>query len=211
MGLHLLPFLGVAALVVITPGPDMALVTKNAVLYGRRAALATSIGVNAGLLVWTFASALGVAAVVRASGTAYTVLKLVGAAYLIWLGFQALRSARRRLATANAPRDADAGHRVDASLGFRQGFLSNLANPKIAAFFTSLLPQFIAHRHAVLAPFLVLGCLFVLLGLMWLCAYALVAAKASGTLRRPRVQAALDRLTGFVLIGLGLRLATERR
>ena len=83
MGLHLLPFLGVAALVVITPGPDMALVTKNAVLYGRRAALATSIGVNAGLLVWTFASALGVAAVVRASGTAYTVLKLVGAAYLI--------------------------------------------------------------------------------------------------------------------------------
>lgn len=202
-------FLGIAAIVIVTPGPDMALVTKNAALYGRRAALGTSLGVNAGLSVWTVASALGVASLVRASATAFTVLKLVGAAYLVWLGIQALRGARHRLAASDSARAKRQA--LDARVGFRQGLLSNLANPKIAVFFTSLLPQFIGRGQAMLVPFLLLGGAFVLMTLAWLCAYALVAARASALLRRPRVAAALDRLTGVVLIGLGLRLATERR
>jgi RhtB (resistance to homoserine/threonine) family protein len=202
-------FLGVAALVIVTPGPDTALVTKNALLYGRRAALATSVGVNVGLLVWTVTSALGVAAIVHESATVFTVLKLVGAAYLIWLGIQALRVAGRHVApTANAGGDT---RRIDARRAFRQGLFSNLANPKIAAFFTSLLPQFIASGHPVLVPFLLLGGLFVAMTLTWLCAYALMAARAGGLLTRPRVKAALDRVTGLVLVGLGLRLATESR
>lgn len=199
MGVHVLPFLGVAAVVVVTPGPDMALVTKNALLHGRRAALATSLGVNAGLLVWTVASALGVAALVRASGAAFTTLKLAGAAYLIWLGIQALRGRR---AEGESPAHVH---------GFRQGFASNIANPKIAVFFTSLLPQFIDRGHSVLGPLLLLGGAFVALGLLWLCAYAIVASRASSVLHRPRVKAALDRISGVVLIGLGLRLAVERR
>ena len=91
MGAHISAFLGVAALVIVTPGPDTALVTRNALFYGRRAALATSFGVNSGLLIWTLASALGVAAVVHASATAFTAMKLIGAGYLIWLGLRALR------------------------------------------------------------------------------------------------------------------------
>ncbi len=209
IGAHLLIFIGVAAIVIITPGPDMVLVTKNAVMHGRRAALGTSLGVNAGLAVWTVASALGVASLVRASALAFTILKLVGAAYLIWLGLHALWSARRRW----LPEAVDLPDRrqLDARLGFRQGLFSNLANPKIAVFFTSLLPQFIGPTRSVLLPFLLLGGLFVLMTVVWLCAYALVAAKASSLLRRPRIKATLDRITGVVLIGLGLRLATERR
>ena len=209
MGGHFAIFLGVAAVLIVVPGPDMAIVTKNAVLHGRRAALATSFGVNAGLAVWTVASALGVASLVRASAAAFTTLKLVGAAYLIWLGLQALTAARHRWAEAESENDARKA--LDARGGFRQGLLSNLGNPKIAAFFTSLLPQFIGSGRPVLVPFLLLGGVFVLMTLLWLCAYALMAAKASTHLRRPRVKAALDRVTGVVLIGLGVRLATAHR
>lgn len=209
MGGHFLIFLGVAAVLIVVPGPDMALVTKNAVIHGRRAALGTALGVNAGLALWTVASAFGVASLVRTSATAFTVLKLVGAAYLIWLGLQALRSARHR----RAELESAGGERrvLDAHAGFRQGLLSNLGNPKIAAFFTSLLPQFIGSGRSVLLPFLLLGGVFVLMTLAWLSAYALVAARASAVLRRPRVKAWLDRLTGAVLIGLGVRLATAHR
>jgi threonine/homoserine/homoserine lactone efflux protein len=210
MGIHLWAFLAVAAVVIIAPGPDTVIVTKNALLHGRAAALATSFGVNTGLLVWTLAAALGVAAVVRASAVAFTVLKIAGACYLAWLGLQALRAAWRRdghpIALEGRPRRA-----LGAVDGFRQGLLSDLANPKIAVFFTGLLPQFVSSRHAVLGPFLLLGGLFVTMTLTWLCAYALVAARISTVLTRPRVKAALDGITGLVLVGFGVKLALERR
>jgi len=210
VGVHVWAFLGVAALVIIAPGPDTVLVTKNAVLHGRRAALGTSLGVNSGLVIWTVAAALGVAAVVRESAVAFSVLKLLGAAYLVWLGVQALLAARRRSAhdTSGARRVAGP---VGALLGFRQGLLSNLGNPKIAVFFTGLLPQFVSSRASVLGPFLLLGGLFVLMTAVWLCSYALVAVRVSSVLTRPSVKAALDGLTGVVLVGLGVRLALEQR
>ena len=187
----------------------MALVTKNAAIHGRRAALATSFGVNAGLVIWTIAAALGVAALVRASAAVFVALKLAGAAYLLWLGVQALASARRRW---DPERAAIAGQSpLRARQGFRQGLLSNLANPKIAIFFTSLLPQFTGSERGVLWPCLLLGAVFVVMTLAWLCLYAVIAARAAAVLQRPRVKAAIDRLTGVVLIGFGLRLATERR
>ena len=210
MGVHLWAFLGIAALVIIAPGPDTVLVTKNALLHGRAAALGTSLGVNAGLLIWTIAAALGIAAVVRESAVAFTVLKLVGAAYLVWLGLQALRAARRRSGHESAGVDRSSA-RVGALLGFRQGLFSDLANPKIAVFFSSLLPQFVSGHQPVLEPFLLVGGLFVALTLVWLCGYALFAVKVSSVLVRPRVKAALDAVTGVVLVGLGVRLAFERR
>jgi threonine/homoserine/homoserine lactone efflux protein len=207
---HVWSFLPVAMVLIIVPGPDTALVTKNAVLHGRRAALGTALGVSMGLVVWTLAAALGVAAVVRASAIAFTALKLVGAAYLIWLGVQALLAARRHSATA-----VDDGllrpRHLDGLGGFRQGLASDLANPKIAVLFTGLLPQFVAAGAPVLAPSLLLGGVFVTMTVAWLCGYAVLAAKASGTLQRPSVAKALERLTGIVLIGLGVRLATESR
>ena len=203
-------FLGIAAVVIVAPGPDTVLVTKNALLHGRRAALGTSLGVNAGLVIWTVAAALGVAAVVRESAVAFSVLKYLGAAYLVVLGVAALRAARRR--SAHEPPGAVRPRaRIGARLGFRQGLLSNLGNPKIAVFFTGLLPQFVSSRTSVLVPFLLLGGLFVLMTFVWLCGYALVAVRVSSVLTRPRVKAALDGLTGVVLVGLGVRVAVERR
>jgi RhtB (resistance to homoserine/threonine) family protein len=210
MGIHLWAFVGISLLVIIAPGPDTVIVTKNALLHGRAAALGTSLGVNAGLMVWTLAAAIGVAAVVRESAVAFTVLKLVGALYLTWLGLQAFLAAHRR-SPAHAAAAGVPARPVGALLGFRQGLFSDLANPKIAVFFTSLLPQFVSSRTSVLLPFLVLGSVFVLITLVWLCSYALVAVRVSAVLTRPRVKAALDRVTGAVLIGFGIKLALERR
>jgi threonine/homoserine/homoserine lactone efflux protein len=209
VGVHLLVFIGVAAIVIVIPGPDTAVVTKNVLVHGRRVALGTSLGVSAGLSMWTLAAAVGIAGVVRASGLAFTVLKLLGALYLVWLGVQALRAARDTGAgpvVHVGPRPA-----MGAFGGFRQGLFSDLANPKIGIFFTSLLPQFVDPGRPVLLPFLALGAVFVLMTLLWLCAYCVVAARAAETLQRPRLRAALARFTGLVLIALGLRLATEHR
>jgi RhtB (resistance to homoserine/threonine) family protein len=210
MGAHLLVFVGVAAIVILLPGPDTAVVTKNVLMHGRRAALGASAGVGAGLSVWTLAAAVGLASVIRASEVAFTVLKVVGALYLMWLGFQALRAAR------HAPDDDGARLTaarpvIGARSGFWQGFLSDLANPKIGIFFTSLLPQFVDPGRPVLLPFLALGAVFVLMTVLWLGAYCMIAARAAETLQRPRVRSALDRVTGVVLIAIGLRLVTEHR
>lgn len=205
----MLLFVGVAAIVIIVPGPDTAVVTKNILLHGRRAALGTSLGVGAGLSLWTLAAAVGVASVLRASAVAFTALKLIGAVYLIWLGVQALRAARHTRSDAQ-PLIASRPE-MSARGGFRQGLLSDLANPKIGIFFTSLLPQFVNPGQSVLFPFLVLGAVFVLMTIAWLTAYCLVAARAAETLQRPRVRAVMDRITGVVLVALGLRLALEHR
>jgi RhtB (resistance to homoserine/threonine) family protein len=210
VGTHLLVFIGVAAIVILIPGPDTAVVTKNVLIHGRRTALGTSFGVSAGLSVWTLAAALGVASLLRASAVAFTVLKIIGALYLVWLGIQALRAASHAQADKDARR-AGVRQAIGPLGGFRQGFFSDLANPKIGIFFTSLLPQFVDPGRPVLVPFLVLGAVFVVMTVLWLSAYTVIAARASETLRRPRVKAALDRFTGVVLIAIGIRLAVERR
>jgi threonine/homoserine/homoserine lactone efflux protein len=202
---HLVPFLVIAVFVVVTPGVDTALVTKNALLHGRRAAILTALGVNAGIAVWTTASALGLGALLHRSETLFTAVKLVGAAYLVVLGIQAIwYSWRHGLPVAPA---TPASRRSP----FLQGILSNLLNPKIAVFFTSFLPQFVSPGGPVLGQLLLLGAIFNLIGVAWLCGCAVFVSRVGDELRRPRVRAAFERLTGCVLIALGLRLATERR
>lgn len=210
MDAHLLVFIGVAAVVIIVPGPDTAVVLRNILLHDRRAGLGTSFGVAAGLAVWTVAAALGVASVVRASSVAFTTLKLIGALYLVWLGVQAIRTAGAAIVRDPAA-PATGRSAMSAWAGFRQGLLSDLANPKIGIFFTSLLPQFVDPGHPVLVPFLLLGAVFVTMTILWLIAYCAVAARLAQMLERPRVKRILDRTTGVVLIALGLRLAAEHR
>ena len=202
--MHVLPFLALATLVVVTPGVDMALVTKNALVHGRRAALLTAAGINVGILLWVCAAALGLAALLAASATAFTVVKLAGAAYLVFLGLRTLFTREHGLGEAagrSAPRDL---------LAFRQGLINNALNPKIAVFFTSVLPQF-AGAHPSAGALIVLGLLFSALGWAWLLAYAAIAARGRAVLGRARVRQALSRLTGVVLVGLGVRIALERR
>jgi threonine/homoserine/homoserine lactone efflux protein len=197
---ELLPFLAVALVVVVTPGVDMALVTRNALVHGRRGALATALGINLGIAFWSLAAALGLAAVVAASAEAFTAIKLAGAAYLVYLGLRALRS-------AGAVAEAGRGSRFGP---FGQGLVSNVLNPKIAVFFTSLLPQFVGPDAGV-GGLLLLGVLFNAMGVAWLCAYGALVARGRDVLGRPRVRRAIDRVTGTVLVGLGVRLAVDER
>jgi threonine/homoserine/homoserine lactone efflux protein len=206
---HLWAFVGISVVVILAPGPDTVIVTKNALIHGRRAALGSAVGVNTGLLIWTTTAALGVAALIRSSAVAFDALKVAGAVYLVWLGLQALLAARRRTALVDA--EARSGRDTGWAPGFRQGLISDLGNPKIAVFFTTLLPQFVSSHHPVLLPYLGLGVIFVTITLVWLCFYALLAVQLSELLTRPSVKAALDRISGVVLIGLGVRIALERR
>jgi RhtB (resistance to homoserine/threonine) family protein len=200
---HVWAFVGVAVVIVVTPGVDMALVTKNALRHGRTAALLTAAGVNVGIAIWTLAAALGIAALVATSAALFEIVKLAGVVYLLYLGLQALRRRGHGwhgAAPALSPRRA-----------LRQGLLSNLLNPKIAVFFTSLLPQFVDRGGHTLVALLALGAVFNAIGVIWLTMYALLVARSRSLLLRPRVTRALDRLSGVVLIGLGVRLAFERR
>lgn len=199
---ELAAFLLVAAVVICTPGQDTALTIRNALAGGRRSGLATALGVALGQAVWTIAAAAGLVAVLRASQPAFTALRLAGAAYLVYLGLHSLVAATRRRRAPHATRAA--GSTAGGSL--RQGLVSNLANPKMVVFFTSLLPQF----GAAFATLLALGLLFSLLTGIWLAAYAVAAARARGLLARDRVRRIVDALTGAVLVALGLRVAAAR-
>jgi threonine/homoserine/homoserine lactone efflux protein len=210
---HFLVFVGVSAIVIVIPGPDTVVVTKNLLLHGRRTALASSFGVGCGLSVWTLAAAVGIASLLKASAVAFTVLKFGGAAYLIWIGVQAFRTAGHPIDAASvaggaSPRQQPA---LGGRAGFRQGMLSDLANPKIGIFFTSLLPQFVDAGRPVLLPSLILGGVFVAMTIVWLAFYCVLAARLIDTITRPSVRAVMDRVTGTVLIALGLRLAAEHR
>jgi threonine/homoserine/homoserine lactone efflux protein len=201
---HFLAFLGVSVLVIVTPGQDTALTIRNALLGGRRGGAFTALGVAAGQASWTLAASLGLAALLRASEPAFVALKLVGSGYLVFLGLQALRDAFLRRPAAHEVR----GPRLGGRTAFRQGLVSNLGNPKMAVFFTSLLPQF---GHASFLSLFSLGLVFCASMLVWLTAYGVAVAKAGDVLRRPRIRRSIDGVTGAVLVGLGLRLAAEHR
>ena len=199
------PYLGVVALITVTPGADTAVVVRSAIAGGARHGVATAIGSASGLLVWGAATALGIAAVLAASAAAFTAVKLAGAAYLVWLGVQAIRHAGR--ADPVAAHDATGGR----SAAFRRGLLTNLLNPKAALFFTALLPQFLSPDDPALAASALMTAIAACASLAGLSLYAYLVARAGDVLRRPRVRRRLDQCTGAVLVLLGLRVAMERR
>jgi threonine/homoserine/homoserine lactone efflux protein len=192
-------FILVAAVVICTPGPDTALAIRNTLLAGRGNGLRTAQGVAVGQAIWTLAASVGVAALVAASQPVFISVRMVGAAYLVWLGLQALVAAVRGRREEHRPHGSRAG--------FRQGLLSNLANPKMAVVFMSLLPQCGKGFGELFA----LGLVFATMTLAWLSAYALVVARTKRLLVRGPVRRALDAATGLALVAFGARLAVERR
>ena len=210
MFVHFEAFLAISLLLAVTPGPDTTLVTRNALVGGRRAGAFTILGVSLGLLTWTLAAGVGVAALLRASGPAFAAIKLAGAAYLVFLGAQALWGALRG-AGPRVHLGVPGTHRLRPRLAFRQGLLCNLGNPKVAVFFTSFLPQFARGGHPPFQALILLALAFSAIGLGWLSVYNLVVARAGDFLRRPTVRRLVEGLTGAVLVGFGIRLAAEHR
>ena len=197
---HAAAFLAVAALVIVTPGQDTALTIRNTLARGRRGGVHTAAGVALGQLVWALAASAGLVALLHAWEPAFLALRVAGAAYLLYLGLTSLRSAFTR-------RRAVSPEQRLRTPPLAQGLLSNLGNPKMAVFFTSLLPQFAPHGSFV--ALFALGAVFCALTLTWLSAYALAVSRASELLRRSRPWRALEALTGAVLVALGIRVAAE--
>jgi threonine/homoserine/homoserine lactone efflux protein len=204
----LAPFVAVSALVIVAPGPDTALTIRNTLVGGRRSGLGTALGVVAGQSVWVLATSAGLAALLAAWHPAFVAVRLAGAAYLVFLGVQAVRAAVFSSAPPAEAAGRSPGRRLRPSRALGQGMLSNLGNPKMAVFFTSLLPQF-APAGGGFASLLRLGAIFCGMTLVWLSLYVLVVSRAGEVIRRQRVWRTLEGITGTVMIGLGVRVATE--
>jgi threonine/homoserine/homoserine lactone efflux protein len=208
MDISLGAFLGISALVIMTPGQDTALTIRNTLLGGRAAGVATAGGVAVGQAAWTLTASIGLTAVLVASEPVFVAIRLIGAAYLVYLGGHALWSAVRPDPAADRAAVPDRT-RLAPGRALRQGALSNLGNPKMAIFFSSLLPQFAPAGGPTFLGMLGPGLVFCAMTLSWLTAYAWLVARAGVVLRRPAVRRALDAATGVILITLGVRLATE--
>jgi threonine/homoserine/homoserine lactone efflux protein len=201
-----------ATVITITPGADMALVARRAITDGWGRASVTSAGVLTGLLVHATASAAGISAILVRSATAFTVVKIVGACYLVLLGILSFRAARH---AAREP--AEGGGVVRERLqpswrtSFVQGFLNNVLNPKPALFYLAFLPQFIHPGDPVLTLTAILVAIHIAIGIVWLLTWGWLVSRASGALTRSQWRARLERVTGCILVGLGLRLATTSR
>jgi len=199
-------FVATSLLIIATPGQDMILVMSRSVAQGPAAGVATAAGVSIGLVGHSILAALGLGAILRASEWVFVGLKLVGAAYLVWLGIGLLRTRGAELALRGS--NARSLTRL-----FVDGALSNLSNPKIAVFYFAFLPQFVpqAAEHPTLSV-LVLGLVFAGLTFLIKGPVGLFAGLLSGWLRaRPRALVGIHRASGAVLVALGLRLALEPR
>ena len=202
----LIAFAGISLLLAVTPGPDMAVVTKNALAHGRRGVILTTTGIALALVIWTTATAAGVSAVVRSSGELLFILKLIGAAYLVYLGTRTLIDSRR----LHADLLADALGAAPARVIFRQGFLSALSNPKLGVFFVTFLPQFVTPGQQLFPRLLLLGSIFAVIGWTWMNVYGFFVTRMREFITAPRVRQWMERVTGVVLVGFGVRLAAER-
>ena len=205
---QIVAFTVAATVVTISPGPDMALVARRAITDGWRRASVTSAGILTGLLVHATAAAIGISAILVRSATAFTVLKIVGACYLVVLGILSFRSARQ---TAREPVDRIPEPTTRSGrTSFAQGFLNNVLNPKPALFYLAFVPQFVKPGDPVVLLMAILVAIHIALGVVWLLTWAWMIGRA-GTFLRPRWRAWLERVTGTVLVALGLRLATTSR
>ncbi|MGI4855732.1 MAG: LysE family translocator [Janthinobacterium lividum] len=205
----LISFLIAISLLTVTPGLDTALVLRTAATEGPGNALRAALGINVGCLMWGAAVAFGAGELLAASELAYTCLKWAGAAYLCWLGAQMLLRPR-------------AGFELDGAQGgeggadrkrswFLRGLFSNLLNPKVGVFYISFLPQFVPAGEPVVAYTFGLSAIHVAIGVVW-CGSLILATRPLGhLLRLPKVVKALDRITGTVFIGFGIKLALSRR
>ena len=196
-----------AGLLTVMPGLDTALVLRLGLTEGRRQALAAGLGICVGTMVWGAAVAVGVAGLLAASAAAYTVLRWVGAAYLVWLGLKMLLKPRDSALPEAAAEESQRG----AAAWFGKGLLTNLLNPKVGVFYVSFLPQFVPAGGAVGPWTMLFAGIHSVMGMAWFVALVLASAPLGRRLRDARVVRALDRMTGGVFLLFGARLALDRR
>jgi threonine/homoserine/homoserine lactone efflux protein len=193
-------FVPIAALLTITPGAATAMIVRSAASDGWRAGFRVIVGNEVGVAVWAVLSTVGVSALVAASEAAFVALKLVGAVVLIWIGVQSLRNARD--GAAPAPR---------SRRPLRDGLITSLANPKLAVFFVALLPQFVGRRDMVLATTMLMAALIIVFDFVWYTTLSVLVSRARKAFDRTSLARWLERVSGTILIALGIRVAIEHR
>jgi threonine/homoserine/homoserine lactone efflux protein len=203
----LLAFAGAAVIVALVPGPSTAIIVRQSVVSGRRAGVAAMLGNESGVLLWGLAAAFGLSALLLASRLAYDVMRVAGAVFLVSLGVRMLWRSRRRAAVDEDFPQAPAS----AWRAYRLGLLTNAANPKAGVFAVSFLPQFVPHGAPVLPVLVVFSLVWALIDAVWYLSLIWVAGRAGRAFRRPAVRRRLERISGVVLVGLGLRLAASSR
>lgn len=200
-------FVLMSILLIILPGPDTGLVTHNTISLGKQGGLKTAMGTSMGILVHTLAAVLGLSAIIVKSAVLFSVFKYVGAIYLIYLGITSLWSLRKKGAV---PEEKEGKQLKNASC-FRQGFLTNVMNPKVAVFFLTFLPQFLVPEKGVFLQFLFMGLTYTVLTILWFLLYVYCIHSISAWLKKPAAQRGIQGATGIVLLGFGLKLALEKR
>jgi RhtB (resistance to homoserine/threonine) family protein len=198
-------FVSITLLLTLTPGADTALVTKNALSRGFRAAIYTTCGICLGCWIHASASALGLSVILAQSATVFEIVKLAGAAYLVYIGIQSLYNARKPAALEFA------GHAASRGRSFSEGLLTNLLNPKVAIFYLTFLPQFIRPGDSVFFKSVALATIHVAMGFVWLSVVAAFLERIGSWIRAHRIREKLEAITGLLLIALGIRLAFEKR
>ena len=206
---QVLAFTLLAALMTLSPGADTLLVVRNVLRGGRRDGLATAFGICSGLYVHALLSALGISVILMHSAAAYTALKIAGAAYLMWLGVQSLRSAAREQPRASVGNALPV--LVPAWQSWREGFITNVLNPKVIVFYLALLPQFIGAGDPVLAKSLLLTAIHVVEGIVWFAIVSFLVDRSRRFFLRPLLRRWIDGLCGAFLVALGVRLALARQ
>ncbi len=216
-------FFLIAAALTVTPGVDMALVTRNTLRRGRKATFFTTLGITSGLPVHAFLSAVGLSIILSQSAAAFEVVKLLGAGYLFYLGVRTFLSAGKddeghasagENVVAEVPEKGPVGSRSSGRLyahAYMEGLLTNLLNPKVALFYLTFLPQFLSPGDPVVPKSLLLAGIHAGLGVVWLTIYAYFVSRLSQIMNRPTVKRNIERVTGAILVGFGLRLVWEQR
>lgn len=204
-------FLVMCILLIILPGPDTAIATKNTLTVSRKGGLQTIIGSCCGLLIHTCAAVIGLSAVIVKSAYIFAVLKYVGAVYLCYLGIKTLWTLRT--IRTQSPVVDDVGsieHKYSHQSCFKQGFLTNVTNSKVAVFFLTFLPQFVDGNSGTFFPFLIMGLIYTALTMLWFIFYVYLLDRISAFMKKPSTKAVIEGLTGAILIAFGIKLALEK-
>lgn len=196
-------------LLTITPGVDTMLVIRNTARGGWRDGATSSFGICSGLFIHATISAVGISVILLQAAWAFSALKLLGAGYLVWLGISSWRKVIKQEPFTIENGNARTGGTFLMSRSLREGFLSNVLNPKTAVFYMAFLPQFINPAQSALLQSLFLAGLHFIIAMIWQCLLALMVKQMKGWLQRPRVSQVFDGITGTVMIGLGVRVAAE--
>ncbi|MFE5426471.1 MULTISPECIES: LysE family translocator [Bacillaceae] len=201
-------FIIMCILLIILPGPDTAIATKNTVTVGTSGGFKTMFGTCCALLIHTSAAVFGLSAIIVKSALLFSIFKYVGAVYLVYIGFKTLWGLRNKQVAAAA--ETSVKSKYENQSCFKQGFLTNLLNPKVAVFFLTFLPQFVNPGNDTFLPFLIMGITYTVLTALWFVFYIYLLNQISAFMKKPRTQAIFEGITGTVLIGFGIKLALEK-